>query len=413
MILFMFYMTTLYLLQFMTLGSMFVTIIVFFEELFQVLLVQLGKGSNDDDSDEPTEAEALFKKMFFSLYLSTIFLTIFVSISMPINRAVAYFHVVSWILIILTLTTLAGICYYLSIQGFFPPVTEFKCVPVKGADDDCQWRKTGDHYFSTLCLAGVIMLTIYVLPMVMRPIDFLKNMKKYLIGFFSFMILMPVFLNVFQIYAMCNLHDVSWGNRPAGTGQEAFTAVKKQQAKSEEEYKVFRSNFVLLWLLVNLAYYILVIELQGIDGNSTYIDSDSGYLVGFSCVLAGLVLFRVIFAYIYICKWNCRYCCSSKYSVRKLNMQNEYKRIKDNAKNDEESTDDEEIEAQVKKIIESKKYELGENERDASVLHNKVLTLIKKEQDDIVKDDDYDFRDFENAEIEEAEDRIYSEYKRN
>ena len=118
MILFMFYMTTLYLLQFMTLGSMFVTIIVFFEELFQVLLVQLGKGGNDDDSDEPTEAEALFKKMFFSLYLSTIFLTVFVSISMPINRAVAYFHVVSWILIILTLTTLAGICYYLSIQGF-------------------------------------------------------------------------------------------------------------------------------------------------------------------------------------------------------------------------------------------------------------------------------------------------------
>ena len=55
MILFMFYMTTLYLLQFMTLGSMFVTIIVFFEEFFQVLIVELGKGGKDG-SDEPTEA---------------------------------------------------------------------------------------------------------------------------------------------------------------------------------------------------------------------------------------------------------------------------------------------------------------------------------------------------------------------
>lgn len=86
----------------------------------------------------------------------------------------------------------------------------------------------GETYFSLLCVAGIIMLSMYILPMVMRPIDFLQNFSKYMLGFVSYLLLMPVFTNVFQIYAMCNLHDVSWGNRPASTGQEAFTANKKQ-----------------------------------------------------------------------------------------------------------------------------------------------------------------------------------------
>lgn len=66
--------------------------------------------------------------------------------------------------------------------------------------------------------------------MVMRPLDFFANFKNYMFGFFAYMLMMPIFTNVFQIYAMCNLHDVSWGNRPASTGQEAFTDIKKQQA---------------------------------------------------------------------------------------------------------------------------------------------------------------------------------------
>ena len=114
------------------------------------------------------------------------------------------------------------------------------------------------EYFSTLCLAGTIMLTIYVLPMVMRPLDFLSNFKSYSLGFMSYMMMMPIFTNVFQIYAMCNLHDVSWGNRPTSTGQEAFTDNKNDKAKAEGDYKVFRTNFVLVWLAANVGYYIMI-----------------------------------------------------------------------------------------------------------------------------------------------------------
>ena len=103
------------------------------------------------------------------------------------------------------------------------------------------------------------MLSVYLLPFLLRPIDFLTNFKKYTLGFVSFMLLMPMITNVFQIYAMCNLHDISWGNRPTTTGTETFTANKQAQAKIELEYKVYRTNFVLFWLTGNIIYYIMIV----------------------------------------------------------------------------------------------------------------------------------------------------------
>ena len=62
------------------------------------------------------------------------------------------------------------------------------------------------------------MVLVYLLPFVMRPLDCLANFKHYFFGFLAYMLMLPVFTNLFQVYAMCNLHDVSWGNRPTSTG---------------------------------------------------------------------------------------------------------------------------------------------------------------------------------------------------
>ena len=73
------------------------------------------------------------------------------------------------------------------------------------------------------------MLSIYAIPMLFLPIDFLSNMGGYLVGLLAYILLIPMFVNVFSIYAFSNLHDVSWGNRPTttGTGTEAFSANKQ------------------------------------------------------------------------------------------------------------------------------------------------------------------------------------------
>ena len=237
---------------------MFVTIMVFFDQLFKTILVTDSGNAFLAD----VYSNGILKKVFFAAYLSMIFLSIFVSIALPIDRAMGYFRVVSIIMSILMITSLVGISYALAARGFFPAVAtcekdedhpDAKCVYVDNPD--------GETYFSTLCLAGVIMLSMYILPMLMRPLDFLSNFKNYTMGFISYMMMMPVFTNIFQIYAMCNLHDVSWGNRPTSTGQEAFSANKQQQVNSEQDYKVYRTNFVLLWLLGNVAYYIAILEI--------------------------------------------------------------------------------------------------------------------------------------------------------
>jgi hypothetical protein len=36
-----------------------------------------------------------------------------------------------------------------------------------------EWEETGDYYFSWLTLAGIIMLSVYSLPFLLRPLDFL------------------------------------------------------------------------------------------------------------------------------------------------------------------------------------------------------------------------------------------------
>ena len=67
------------------------------------------------------------------------------------------------------------------------------------------------------------MMLVFLLPMILRPLDFLGNTRNYILGFFSHLFMMPIFFNVMQIYSMCNLHDISWGNRPSTQEVEAVT----------------------------------------------------------------------------------------------------------------------------------------------------------------------------------------------
>ena len=69
------------------------------------------------------------------------------------------------------------------------------------------------------------MSCVYILPMILRITDFGKNFARYTVGLIVYLFLMPTFINIMQIYAMCNLHDISWGNRPSvGQGIQAVSA---------------------------------------------------------------------------------------------------------------------------------------------------------------------------------------------
>ena len=112
------------------------------------------------------------------------------------------------------------------------------------------------------------MLSVYTIPMILRPIDWLENFRGYMVGLLMYLCLIPMFSNVFQIYAMSNLHDVSWGNRPSTSqGTEAFSANAKKQQETLDDYKTFRANFLFLWLCCNGAYFLAVLAI-GNSGNT-------------------------------------------------------------------------------------------------------------------------------------------------
>jgi hypothetical protein len=103
------------------------------------------------------------------------------------------------------------------------------------------------------------MLSVYLLPMILRPIDFLFNMPQYLIGLVSYILLLPTYINVMQVYSMSNLHDISWGNRPAASeGTAALSNDAKKQAQLKENYMVFRVNFLAFWIVSNAAFAIVI-----------------------------------------------------------------------------------------------------------------------------------------------------------
>ena len=62
-------------------------------------------------------------------------------------------------------------------------------------------------------------------------------------------------------------------------------------------------------------------------------------LDGFSMYLAGVVVFRFVFALLYVIKWQCRYLHSKKYKIDEYNLESKFKKLKKN-KDQQESSDD-------------------------------------------------------------------------
>jgi len=51
-----------------------------------------------------------------------------------------------------------------------------------------------------------------------------------LVGSLQFLMATPIYINIFTIYAICNIHDVSWGNR-----SQDMTQAEKEQVDENEK----------------------------------------------------------------------------------------------------------------------------------------------------------------------------------
>lgn len=105
----------------------------------------------------------------------------------------------------------------------------------------------------------LIYFSSFSLPMMMnlgriKICDFIK-------GCIYAIILAPTYINIVPIYSISNLHNVTWGSRPAVEDKNKNSKFEETERKREVDYKDFRSNFLIIWLLINIIVSQMVTHL--------------------------------------------------------------------------------------------------------------------------------------------------------
>lgn len=154
-------------------------------------------------------------------------------------------------------------------------------------------------------------------------------------SFVQYLLLTPTYINILNVYAFCNTHDITWGTKGDDKAEKLPSAVLKPggkvdvniptddgdlnaqyeaemrsiavkappevrnvspQEKQEDYYKGFRSSVVLFWLVCNFGLCAAVLSSAGLDRiTTTTAEKKSGiYLAVVLWSVAGLSAFKFI-----------------------------------------------------------------------------------------------------------------------
>ena len=154
------------------------------------------------------------------------------------------------------------------------------------------------HLTKTLSLAATFALVFgigfgisYVLPIL---INFRRvSVFKYVFGAITLLYLTPTYIIIMVIYAICNIHDISWGNRPDTAEAKQESA---KQRRTEEVFKAYRTKALLLWIILNTVISMLVIDLSSSDDGQ-----ESEFIIFFAIFSAFVIWVRLCLALINTC----------------------------------------------------------------------------------------------------------------
>jgi hypothetical protein len=110
--------------------------------------------------------------------------------------------------------------------------------------------------FVQFALSWVVLLV----PFFFKPIDMITNFKLYIKSFFVYYFSYSWWFICLNIYSMCNLDDVTWGNRPNNktNGMNAYVDSEKRHEILKQSYRLHRTNMVIWWMLVNIIFMCII-----------------------------------------------------------------------------------------------------------------------------------------------------------
>lgn len=121
--------------------------------------------------------------------------------------------------------------------------------------------------------------------------NFGHNFWIMLSGCFQFLYMIPSYVNIFLIYATCNIHDVTWGNRPDNLNEE-----EKRRLQEFEEY---RTKWVIIWVLCNAIFAFFFRNVQKSTADRDFTGTEM-YMWVIAIIGTALMTVRVIGSLLYL-----------------------------------------------------------------------------------------------------------------
>jgi chitin synthase len=157
-------------------------------------------------------------------------------------------------------------------------------------------------------------------------------------SFFQYLLLTPTYINILNVYAFCNTHDITWGTKGDDKAEKLPSATMKPggkvdvhiptddgdlnaqyeaemrqlsvkapvekrefspSEKQEDYYKGFRSAVVLVWMFCNFALAAVVLSTGGLErlttsSSSSETSKSTIYMAVVLWSVAGLSAFRFV-----------------------------------------------------------------------------------------------------------------------
>jgi chitin synthase len=217
----------------------------------------LGEDNNDLNKLEK------FSTPIIIFYVSTLIALGICSLSSKPQEIKSFLNLISLIYGLFTVATIVLTCLFIFKSGF-------------SIESDKLRESTSILMLSFLLL--LIILTIFM--------NGFKTLKSVMSGFIQFLFLSGTYVNIFLIYSICNIHDVSWGNRPGGE------ATEDEQKISFEKQRI---TWLTVWIISNISFAYFLNWLSGNDDENAI-----KFILYFGWLTCGIIFVKVLAGIIYI-----------------------------------------------------------------------------------------------------------------
>jgi hypothetical protein len=128
----------------------------------------------------------------------------------------------------------------------------------------------------------------YIIPLSFhwRRIKYLDTLK----GLIYIAYMTPTYINILAIYAIANIHDISWTSNPY-LSIEYKSEIEKEKIAA---YKNFRSVFLIFWVVLNISIGIGMVLLKE---NEVV---DFIFIIGYAVIV--ILVYKLFFTYLFVIK---------------------------------------------------------------------------------------------------------------